>query len=93
MTANFESLRLIVQYVQESSSVRSCYRLIGYSDANTYQPVNFDSLDDLLKVLKEALTDVDVNRFSEAKQSGSSILFVEVFELSQAQRSILGLRK
>ena len=96
MPANCESLRLVVQHVRESSSGRSSYRLIGYSDEHTYQPANFDSLDDLLKVLKEALTDadvdVDVNRFSEAKQSGSSILFAEVLEISEAQRLKLGLR-
>jgi hypothetical protein len=93
MPANCESLRLVVQSVRESPSVRSSYRLIGYSDEHTYQPVNFDSLDDLLKVLQEALTDVDVNRFWEAKQSGSSILFAEVLEISGAQRLKLGLRK
>jgi hypothetical protein len=85
-----------VQYVRESPSVRPSYRLIGYSDEHTYQPANFDSLDDLWKLLKQALTDanvdVDVNRFSEATQSGSSILFAEVLEISEAQRLKLGLR-
>lgn len=93
MPANCESLRLVVQHVGEISSGRSSYRLIGYSDEHTYQPVNFDSLDDLLNGLKEALPDFDISRFSEVKESGSSILFAELLELSQAQLSILGLRK
>ncbi len=93
MPSNRESLRLVVQHVRESSSSRYSYRLIGYGDEHTYQPVNFDSLDDLLKRFKEAFPDFDVSCFSEGKQSGSSILFADVFELSEAQRSILGLRK
>jgi hypothetical protein len=93
MPSNRESLRLVVQHVRESSSSRSSYRLIGYGDEHTYQPVNFDSLDDLLKGLKEALPGFDVSRFSEGRQSGSSILFAEELELSEAQRSKLGLRK
>jgi hypothetical protein len=93
MPANCESLRLVVQHVRESPSVRSLYRLMGYSDEHTYQAVNFDSLDDLLKRFNEAIPGFDVSRFSEGKQSGSSILFAEVFELSEAQRSKLGLRK
>jgi hypothetical protein len=93
MPANCESLRLVVQHAREGSSSRHAYRLIGYGDEHTYQPVNFDSLDDLLKRFNEAFPGFDVSRFSEGRQSGSSILFAEVFELSEAQRSILGLRK
>lgn len=93
MPGDCESLRLIVQRVSENSSGRSLYRLIAYSDGRTYQPVNFTSLDDLTKRLKKALPDFDVNRFAEAKESGSSILFAEALELSETQRSILGLRK
>jgi hypothetical protein len=54
MPANCESLRLVVQHVRESSSGRSSYRLIGYSDEHTYQAANFDSFDDLLKRFNEA---------------------------------------
>ena len=93
MPFNLQSLRLVVQRVSEGSSGRSSYRLIGYSDEHTYQPVNFDFLDDLVKGFKEALPNFDVSRISEAKQSGSSILFAGVLELSEAQRLILGLRK
>ncbi len=93
MPANCESLRLVVQHVRESSSGGSSYRLIGYGDEHTYQAVNFDSLDDLLKRFNEAFPGFDVSRFSEGRQSGSSILFAELLELSEAQRSKLGLRK
>lgn len=82
-----------VQRVSEGSSGRSSYRLIGYSDEHTYQPVNFDFLDDLVKGFKEALPNFDVSRISEVKRSGSSTLFADVLELSEAQRLILGLRK
>ncbi len=93
MPSNSQSLRLVVQHVSESSSGRSSYRLIGYGDEHTYQPVNFDSLDDLLKVFKAALPTIDVTGFSQATQPVSSILFADVIELSAKQRSILGLEK
>ena len=92
MPANCQSLRLVVQHVWESSSGRSLYRLIGYSDEHTYRPVDFDSLDDLLRVFKAALPAFDVNSFPRTKQPVSSILFAEVIELSETQRSTLGLR-
>jgi hypothetical protein len=92
MPANCQSLRLVVQHVWESSSGRSSYRLIGYSDEHTYRPVDFDSLDDLLKVFQAALPAFDVSRFPRAKQPVSSILFADVIELSEKQRSILGLK-
>ena len=92
MPANCQSLRLVVQHVWESSAGRSSYRLIGYSDEHTYRPVDFDSLDDLLKVFQAALPAFDVSRFPRAKQPVSSILFADVIELSEKQRSILGLK-
>ena len=92
MPANCQSLRLVVQHVWESSAGRSSYRLIGYSDEHTYRPVNFDSLDDLLKVFKAALPALDVSRFPREKQPVSSILFADLVELSETQRSILGLK-
>lgn len=86
-------MRLVVQHVWESSSGRSSYRLVGYSDEHTYRPVDFDSLDDLLKVFKTALPTFDVSSFPQAREGASSILFAEVIELSEKQRSILGLEK
>jgi hypothetical protein len=93
MPANCQSLRLVVQQVWESSSGRSSYRLIGYSDEHTYRPVDFDSLDDLLKAFKAALPAFDVSRVPREKQPVSSILFADVIELSEKQRSVLGLKK
>jgi hypothetical protein len=92
MPPEYQSIRLVVQHVWESLSGRSSYRLIGYSDELTYRPVNFDSLDDLLKVLKAALPAFDVTSFPRAKQQASSILFADMVELSETQRSILGLK-
>jgi len=82
MPPDSQSIRLVVQHVWENSSGRSSYRLIGYSDEHTYRPVDFDSLDDLLKVFKAALPAFDVSRFPREKQPVSSILFAEVIELS-----------
>lgn len=93
MPPDCQSIRLVVQHVRELASSQPFYRLIAYGDEHTYQPVNFDSLDALLKVLKKALPDFDVSCFSEAAQVGSSIVFAEVFGLSEAQRSTLGLTK
>jgi hypothetical protein len=92
MSPDCQSIRLVVQHVWESSSGRSSYRLIGYSDEHTYRPVDFDSLDDLLKVFKAALPAFDVSSFPRARQPVSSILFADVVELSETQRSILGLK-
>lgn len=93
MPTDCQSMRLVVQHVWESSSGRSSYRLVGYSDEHTYRPVDFDSLDDLLKVFKTALPTFDVSSFPQAREGASSILFAEVIELSEKQRSILGLEK
>ena len=92
MPANCQSLRLVVQLILERSSGQSSYRLIGYSDEHTYRPVDFDSLDDLLKVFKAALPNFDVSGFPQTRQLASSILFAELIELSEKQRSILGLK-
>ena len=93
MPSNSQSLRLVVQHVSESSSGRSSYRLIGYGDEHTYQPVTFDSLDDLLKLFKAALPTIDVSRFPQGRPGASLILFADVMELSEKQRLILGLEK
>ena len=92
MSANCQSLRLVVQHVWESSSGRSSYRLIGYSDEHTYRPVDFGSVDELLEVFSAALSGLDVSSFPRARQPVSSILFAEVVELSETQRSTLGLK-
>ncbi len=92
MPPDNHSIRLVVQRVWYSSSGRSSYRLIGYSDEHTYRPVDFDSLDDLLKVFQAALPQIDVSSFPRARQPVSSILFGDVVELSRTQRSTLGLK-
>jgi hypothetical protein len=92
MPPDFQSIRLVVQHVWDSPSGRSSYRLIGYSDEHTYRPVDFDSLDDLLKIFKAALPTLDVSSFPRARQQVSSILFADVVELSETQRSTLGLK-
>ena len=93
MPLDNHSIRLVVQHVWDGSSGRSSYRLIGYSDEHTYRPVDFDSLDYLLKVFKAALPTLDVSGFPRARQPVSSILFADVVELSETQRSTLGLEK
>lgn len=88
-----QSLRLVIQYICENSSQRSSYRVVGYSDKHTYRAVNFDSLDDLLKLLKSAVPEFDPSSISRERQPRTSILFADVIELSSAQRSALGLRE
>ena len=56
-------------------------------------PVNFDSLDDLLKVFKAALPAIDVSSLLRVRGLASSILFADVVELTEVQRSILGLEE
>jgi hypothetical protein len=86
------ALRLVVQHVWESSSARSSYRIIAYSNDRTYRPVEFESLDDLLRLLGKALPEFDVNGFPKRQTSATSILFADEMELTEAQLSILGLR-
>ena len=76
-----------------SSSARASYRLIGYGDRHTYRPVNFDSLDELLSVLKTALPEFDASSIPQGKQPETSILFANVMELSDAQLLSLGFRE
>jgi hypothetical protein len=66
---------------------------LSATDEHTYRPVDFDSLDGLLKVFKAALPAFDVSRFPREKQPVSSILFADVIELREKQRSVLGLKK
>jgi len=55
--------------------------------------VDFDSLDDLLKVFKAALPAFDVSSCPRSTEPVFSILFTDVIELSETKRSILGLEK
>ena len=87
---NRQSLRVVVQHIGESSCGRSSYRLIGYSDAKTFEPVEFESPDDLLKILKAALPDFDAASFPKGGQPVTSILFADDVELSEAQLAVLG---
>ena len=91
LPADQHSLRLVVQHVCENSSGRSSYRLVGYSDDQNYRPVEFESLDELLKVLKAAMPGFDASSFSKERPPVSSILFADLMELSAAQLSALGL--
>jgi hypothetical protein len=88
-----ESIRLVIQRIGEASSRRSSYRLIGYSNRRTYQPVGFRSLDERLKALKAGLPELDTSRVQKEGRAVPSILFSDVVELSQEQLSILGFRK
>ena len=92
LAADRHSLRLVVQHVWENASGRSSYRLIAYSNDHTYPPVQFESVDDLLKVLKAALPELDASSFPRERRPVTSILFADELELSTAQLSILGLR-
>lgn len=91
MPPDRESLRLVIQSICENSSQRSSYRLVGYSDKHTYRAVNFDSLDDLLKLLKSVMPEFDASGISREKQPRTSIVFADAIELSSAERSALGL--
>lgn len=85
------SLRLVVQRICESSSGQSFYRLIAYGDNRTYRPVQFEALDDVLKVLKAALPRFDASLISRGNQGATSIVFADEVELSKEQLSVLGL--
>jgi hypothetical protein len=91
-TPDRRSLRLVVQHIWDSASERSSYRLVAYSNDHTYQPVQFGSLDELLKAFGSALPEFDVSSFPKAGQPVTSILFAGEMELTAGQLSLLGLR-
>jgi hypothetical protein len=92
MPSDSESVRVIIQHIGETSSARPVYRLVGYSDKHTYRPVDFNSLEQLLQLVKQAIPEFDVSKLQKEGTSSSSILFAAVLELSEAQKSQLGFR-
>ena len=92
-TPKRQPLRLVIQWIREGCSGRSSsYRLVVYGDGRTYRPLNFDSLDDLFKLLKAAVPEVNVSSIPRDTQSAATILFAEDVEVSEEQLSILGLK-
>ncbi len=87
------SVRLVVQRIYESSSRQCSYRLIVYSNDQTYRPAWFEALDDVLKVLKAGLPEFDGSLFSKESQRVTAIVFADEVELSRAQLLILGLKE
>ncbi len=87
------SVRLVVQRIYESSSRQCSYRLIVYSNDQTYRPAWFEALDDVLKVLKAGLPEFDGSLFSKKSQRVTAIVFADEVELSRAQLLILGLKE
>jgi hypothetical protein len=93
LPSGHHSVRLVIQHVCEDGGPRSFYRLVGYSDQQTYQHSQFDSLDQLLKVLVAALPGFDASSFSQGRGDlKTSILFATEMNLSDEQLSLLGLK-
>ena len=85
------SLRVVVQHVPDGP--RSSYRLIAHGDNRTYQPVEFSSIEQLVKTIRSAAPDFDKNNVSVRMGARETyIAFAGEMELDEFQISALGLK-
>lgn len=89
-TPKGQMVRVLVKQIKERSSACSSYCIIAFGDTRAYGPVHFDSLDELLNVLRTVLPELDASSFRRWSKSGMSILLADVLELSDEQLSDLG---
>lgn len=65
------SLRLAVQRICENSSRNPYYRLVAYSSDQNYRPLQFETIDQVLKALKAVLPEIDANLFYQGSREAS----------------------
>jgi hypothetical protein len=88
--SNQHSLRLVIQHNWlGDGSYRSRYRLIIYGDRQAYR--DFDSLEQLLGVLRTAEISVNVAAISSADPKAPSVVLSQSIQVGDSQLSILGL--
>lgn len=85
-------LRIVIQRVGHENGC--IYRLIGYDNARTYHPVEFGSLNELLKVLHSVRPQFGKGLLAE-KDGGrdTTILLSELVELNELQLAALGFQR
>jgi hypothetical protein len=82
------TLRLVIQRICLPHI--SCYRLVAYGDGQAYQPVDFDSLGQLVERLRSVAPNFNATILPEAN-AHTSILFSGNIELDDSQILRLGL--
>jgi hypothetical protein len=84
-------LRIVVQRVRDRRG--NAYRLIAYDSGTTYRPVEFASLDDLLRAMHSVVPNLDESALSiEQNGQDTSIVLTGTIELDNTQLSALGLK-
>lgn len=81
--------RIVVQHTMEYD--RWVYRLVAYNDIQTYRPVNFDTLDMLVRAMSAAIPGfADSSLRIQNGADRSYIVFSGDWKLSDSQLSALG---
>lgn len=89
-TPNRHSFRIVVQHINLNH--RSSYRLIVYGNGQSFRPLEFDSLNHLLKALHSLIRDFDEGSVSIQKDAHDTyIAFTGDLELEDSDLSSLGL--
>lgn len=84
-------MRLVIQHnwLGAGKSRRSHYRLVIYGDWQAHR--EFDSLDELIELLRAAEIPVNITAISSPDPEAASILLAESVQVSDSQISILGV--
>lgn len=91
MLSNRRTQRVVVQYVTEGR--QSSYRLIAYENHRTYRPVEFRSIDDLVRTIRLVVPDFTDNHLEIREHAMESyIVFTADWELTDSQLLLLGLK-
>lgn len=90
MTRRSESYRLVVQHIRSVRDERSVYRLVIYGGKRTFSPVDFESVDLLLRSLRAVVPEVQ-NEPGWMGLGEPGIVFTADVELTDSQLALLGL--
>ena len=91
-TTDGRSLRIAVQHVYQGQ--RSFYRVIAYSDSETYRASDFESRAHLQKALRSVWLDFDESSLLIRNDARDThIVFTRDAKLDESQLSALGLER
>lgn len=86
------NLRIVVQFIAGSPAPVSQYRLIAYSSARTFPPVNLSSIGELTERLEAAGILAELHPHLDGPTpSETKIVYSADLRLNEAQLKILGL--
>lgn len=84
------SLRIVVQYIHAPQG--SFYRLVAYGDSAAYRPVELASRAQLVKTLRQLVTDLDESEWPEHENLRETrIIFSADVTVDESQLRLAGL--